>query len=62
MVLVAAPQCCVVAVVLVSVVMGRARRGVAQRGGHGGGFDRDDTSVHDLTVDLHHHLVALRRV
>lgn len=51
-----------VAVVVVgAAVGGGGRRGwVSKRGGDGGRLDGDDPSVHDLAVDLHHHLVALR--
>lgn len=54
----------VVAVVMVgAVVGGGGRRGrVTERRRHGGGLDGDDAGVHDLAVDLHHHLVALRGV
>lgn len=54
----------VVAVVMVGVVVrgGGRRRGVAERRRDGGGLDGDDAGVHDLTVDLHHHLVTLRGV
>lgn len=54
----------VVAVVMVAVVMGgggRLRR-VTERRRHSGGLDGDDAGVHDLAVDLHHHLVTLRGV
>lgn len=57
-----------VAVVMVRIVMwgggggGGASRRVAQRRRDGGRLDGDDSGVHDLAVDLHHHLVAPRRV
>lgn len=62
--MVAPSQRGVVAVVVV-VVVGRGggrRRRVAERRRDGRGLDGDDAGVHDLTVDLHHHLVALRGV
>lgn len=51
-------------VVMVGVVMGgRARwRGVTKRWRDGRRLDGDNACVHDLTVNLHHHLVTLRRV
>ena len=50
--------------VMVGVVVrgGGRRRGVAERRRDGRGLDGDDAGVHDLTVDLHHHLVTLRGV
>lgn len=49
---------------VVGVVVGGGRRWgrVSEGRRDGGGFDGDDSSVHDFTVDLHHHLVTLRRV
>lgn len=61
MVVVAPSQRGVVAVVMVGGGGGRRRR-VAERRRDGGGLDGDDAGVHDLTVHLHHHLVALRGV
>lgn len=54
----------VVAVVMVAVVMGGGGRlgRVTERRWHSGGLDGDDAGVHDLAVDLHHHLVTLRGV
>lgn len=53
-----------VAVVMVGVVVGGGgrRRRVTEGRGDGGGLDGDDAGVHDLAVDLHHHLVALRGI
>lgn len=64
MVTVAPSQRGVVAVVMVGVVVGGGgRRGrVTERRRDGGGLDGDDAGVHDLAIDLHHHLVTLRRV
>lgn len=54
----------VVAVVMMVVVGGGGgrRRRVAERWRDGGRLDRDDAGVHDLAVDLHHHLITLRGV
>lgn len=61
--MVASPQRGVVAVVMGVMVGGGGRRGrVAERRRDGGRLDGDDARVHDLTVDLHHHLVTLRGV
>lgn len=64
--LVASSQRGVVAVVMVVVMVvvgGRGRSGCVTEGrGDSGRLDGDDAGVHDLTVHLHHHLVALRRV
>lgn len=62
--MVAPSQRGVVAVVMVGVVVGggRGRRRVAEGWRDGRGLDGDDAGVHDLTVDLHHHLVTLRGV
>lgn len=62
MVLVASSEGGVVAMVMVGAMLGggRGRGGVAERWRDGGGLYRDDTGVHDLAVDLHHHLIALR--
>lgn len=62
--LVASSERGVVAVVMVGAAVGGwGRRGrVSEGGGDSGRLDGDDPSVHDLAVDLHHHLVALRRV
>lgn len=51
----------VVAGVMVGVLVGgwRRRRRVTERRRDGGRLDGDDARVHDLTVDLHHHLVTL---
>lgn len=64
MVTVAPSQRGVVAMVMVGVVVGGGgrRRRVAEGWRDGGGLDGDDAGVHDLAVDLHHHLVALRGV
>lgn len=69
MLVVASSERGVVAVVMVVVVVvgvvvggGRRRGRVAERRRDSGGLDGDDPGVHDLTVDLHHHLVALRGV
>lgn len=47
--------------VMVGVMVGgrRRRRRVSEGRGDGGGLDGDDAGVHDLAVDLHHHLVTL---
>lgn len=54
--MVAASEGGVVAVVMVG---GGSGRGVAEGRGNSGGFDGDDPGVHDLTIHLHHHLIAL---
>lgn len=62
--MVAPSQRGVVAVVMVVVMVGGGgRRGrVTERRRDSGRLDGDDARVHDLTVDLHHHLVTLRGV
>lgn len=53
-----------VAMVMVGTMLGGGwrRGGFTKRWRDGRGLYGDDASVHDLAVDLHHHLVALRRV
>lgn len=43
-------------------VGGWVRSGLTQRRRDGRGLDGNDAGVHDLAVNLHHHLIALRRV
>lgn len=51
-----------VAVAMLGVVMGGrvGRSRLTQRRRDGRGLDGNDAGVHDLTVDLHHHLITLR--
>lgn len=52
-----------VAVAMLGVVVGGwVRSGLTQGRRDGGGLDGNDAGVHDLTVDLHHHLITLRGV
>lgn len=46
-----------------AVLRGRVRRTwVAERWWDGRRLDGNNAGVHDLTVDLHHHLITLRRI
>lgn len=51
-----------VAVAMLGVVMGGwvRRSRLAQGRRDGRGLDGNDAGVHDLTVNLHHHLITLR--
>lgn len=51
-----------VAMAMLGVVGGWVRSRLTQRRRDGRGLDGNDAGVHDLAVNLHHHLIALRRV